>query len=179
MELSIGTVILLILAVIITMLYNMVIRARLKMDESGSTIDILLNKRFDLITNLVEVVKGYTKYEEDVLSKVVELRNTCHVKPNKNKYNEGLNEAETKLLAVAESYPELKADSLYLELMKQMSDVEEQLQAARRFYNANVTNYNNRVTTFPSALVAKAMKAKTRKYFAAEEDVKANVKVNL
>ena len=89
MELSIGTVLLLILAVIITMLYNMVIRARLKMDESGSTIDILLNKRFDLITNLVEVVKGYTKYEEDVLSKVIELRNTCHVKPNKNKYNEG------------------------------------------------------------------------------------------
>ena len=67
MELSIGTVLLLILAVIITMLYNMVIRARLKMDESGSTIDILLNKRFDLITNLVEVVKGYTKYEEDVM----------------------------------------------------------------------------------------------------------------
>ncbi|PXX80135.1 LemA protein, partial [Dielma fastidiosa] len=142
MELSIGTVLLLILAVIITMLYNMVIRARLKMDESGSTIDILLNKRFDLITNLVEVVKGYTKYEEDVLSKVVELRNTCHVKPNKNKYNEGLNEAETKLLAVVEGYPDLKADALYLELMKQLSDVEEQLQAARRFYNANVTNYN-------------------------------------
>ena len=71
------------------------------------------------------------------------------------------------------------ANTLYLELMKQLSDVEEQLQAARRFYNANVTNYNNRVTTFPSALVAKAMKAKTRKYFAAEEDVKANVKVEL
>ena len=82
-------------------------------------------------------------------------------------------------MAVAEGYPKLKADTLYLELMKQLSDVEEQLQAARRFYNANVTNYNNRVTTFPSALVAKAMKAKTRKYFAAEEDVKANVKVEL
>ena len=63
--------------------------------------------------------------------------------------------------------------------MEAYKDVEEQLQAARRFYNANVTNYNNRVTTFPSALVAKAMKAKTRKYFAAEEDVKANVKVEL
>lgn len=179
MELSVGTVLLLIIAVVLTMLYNQVIRARLKMDESGSTIDILLNKRFDLITNLVEVVKGYTKYEEDVLAKIIELRNTCHVKPNKNKYNEGLNEAEAKLLAVVESYPELKADSLYLELMKQMSDVEEQLQAARRFYNSNVTNYNNRVTTFPTMLMAKVMKAKTRKYFAAEDDVKGNVKVSL
>lgn len=179
MELSVGTVVLLIIAVVLTMLYNQVIRAKLKMDESGSTIDILLNKRFDLITNLVEVVKGYTKYEEDVLAKIVELRNTCHVKPNKNKYNEGLNEAEAKLLAVVESYPELKADSLYLELMKQMSDVEEQLQAARRFYNSNVTNYNNRVTTFPTMPMAKVMKAKTRKYFAAEADVKENVKVEL
>lgn len=179
MELSVGTVVLLIIAVVLTMLYNQVIRAKLKMDESGSTIDILLNKRFDLITNLVEVVKGYTKYEEDVLAKIVELRNTCHVKPNKNKYNEGLNEAEAKLLAVVESYPELKADSLYLELMKQMSDVEEQLQAARRFYNSNVTNYNNRVTTFPTMPMAKAMKAKTRKYFAADDDVKENVKVSL
>ena len=176
---QIGTLVLLIVAVIITMLYNMVIRAKLKMDESGSTIDILLNKRFDLINNLVEVVKGYTQYEEDVLSKVVELRNTCHVKPNKNKYNEGLNEAEVKLYAVAEGYPELKADALYLELMKQLTDVEEQLQAARRFYNANVTNYNDRVTTFPSAIVAKVMKAKTRKYFAADEEVKAKVDVKL
>lgn len=176
---QIGTLVLLIVAVIITMLYNMVIRAKLKMDESGSTIDILLNKRFDLINNLVEVVKGYTQYEEDVLSKVVELRNTCHVKPNKNKYNEGLNEAEGKLFAVAEGYPELKADALYLELMKQLTDVEEQLQAARRFYNANVTNYNDRVTTFPSAIVAKVMKAKTRKYFAADEEVKAKVDVKL
>lgn len=179
MELSVGTVLLLIIAVILTMLYNQVIRAKLKMDESGSTIDILLNKRFDLITNLVEVVKGYTKYEEDVLAKIIELRNTCHVKPNKNKYNEELNEAEAKLLAVAESYPELKADSLYLELMKQMSDVEEQLQAARRFYNSNVTNYNNRVTTFPTMLMAKVMKVNVRKYFAAEDDVKGNVKVEL
>lgn len=175
---EIGLIVLILVSVFLIVLYNGMIKARIKVQESGSTIDILLNKRFDLISNLVEVVKGYSKHEQDVLNKVVELRNTKK-KVNKNAYNNELNNAENQLMVIAEAYPDLKADTLYLELMKQMSDIEEQLQAARRFYNANVSDYNNKVETFPSSIMAKMMKAKRRAYFAADEEAKGNVQVKL
>lgn len=171
MEVTIGSIILLLISAIIISLYNSIIRARLKVNEASSGIDVLLNKRYDLIENLVEVVKGYTQHEKDILERVTELRNE-NKRSQREVYHNELLDVEKQVVVIAENYPSLKSDQLYLELMKQMSDVEEQLQATRRFYNSNVSLYNTKITSFPTNLFAKIMKAKERKYFELEKDKK-------
>lgn len=171
MELTIGTIVLLLISMVIIILYNSIIRARLKVNESSSGIDVLLNKRFDLIENLVEVVKGYSEHEKIVLERVTELRD-ANKRSQREEFHHELQGVEEKVVMIAESYPDLKSDQLYLELMKQMTDIEEQLQATRRFYNSNVSLYNTKITSFPTNILAKLMKAKERKYFELDQDKK-------
>ena len=127
-------------------MYNKLIKLRNKVNQSESGIDVYLNQRFDLIPNLVECVKSYTKYESETLNKITELRSVY----NQNKGLDiekatELNNIINKILVVAENYPELKASEQYLNLQKNLSKVESQLQAARRIYNNDVTNYKNRI----------------------------------
>lgn len=134
------------------MTYNKLTKAKNSVLEAKSGIDIALLKRFDLITDLVEVTKGYSKYEENVLTKLVQLRN--QVENNPEFANDGLNGIIKNLNMTIEAYPDLQASAQYLNLQKILTNVEEHLQAARRLYNSNVTAYNNSCEQFPSSLVA-------------------------
>lgn len=158
--------------------FNTFKRLRNKVKQSKSTIDVYLTKRFDLIPNLVECVKGYAKYEESTFAKVVELRNSY----DKNK---DIKEAEKtyvefdNLIARVESYPELKASEQFLNLQKSLQKIEDELQAARRLYNGDVTVYNTAIESFPSSIIAKIFSFKKESVFEIDEAKRENVKVEL
>lgn len=179
-------VIYIILAVILVVIliilgkYNQLIKLKNRVKQSESGIDIYLNQRFDLIPNLVECVKGYTKYEGETLEKIVELRSDYNKTNGLNikeatKINNDLNQ----ILAVAENYPELKASEQFLNLQKNLEKIESQLQAARRIYNNDVTNYNTKIESVPSNIVASMFAFKKAELFQIEEYKKDNIKVDL
>ncbi len=151
----IGVVVLLVLWVIVT--YNKLVRSRNKVEEAFSTMDVYLKKRFDLIPNLVETVKGYAKHESDTLEKVVAARNAAGNAGNvgeRMQKEAALSGAIRNIFALAESYPELKANTNFLDLQEQLRKVEEDISNARKFYNAIVRNFNDLVMSFPSNILA-------------------------
>lgn len=153
---------LVIVCITIIVVHNKMVSLSVKVDEGYSSIDVALQKRYDLIRNLVEVVKGYTKYESELLASIVRERNLVH--------KDELLEAESRnLLAIAEDYPELKASSQYQHLMRAMADCEEHLQAARRFYNSNVSAYNTMIQQFPYNLVADSKGFEAKEFFKFEK----------
>lgn len=175
----------LVLAIIILVIwiaasYNKFIHLAQKVNQSAGTIDVYLKQRFDLIPNLVETVKGYAKYEENILEKIAELRTEY---ANNNNQDMGLsaelNNRYNQLLAVVENYPELKANENFLNLQKQLSKVESQLQAARRIYNSDVTVYNTKVHSVPSNIIAGIFGFKPASLFeiAAHERDNVNIKI--
>ena len=157
---------------------NKIKTLNIKIDESLSGIDVALTKRYDVITQMVEVVKGYAKHEKEVLTKVIEIRKNMSL-TEKNAVNKAMNEKKDKINVVVENYPELKANENFKVLQKSILDVEEHLQAARRCYNANVSLYNQMISSFPSVIVAKSKKMVEKEFFEAEESKKENVKVDL
>lgn len=172
--------ILLILILIFIMIeFNTFIRLRNKIKHSKSGIEVYLNQRFDLIPNLVECVKGYTKYEEQTLSKITNLRSQYNNAKNKDlKLGEELNNEFNNLLAVGESNPDLKASEQFLNLQRSLEKMESQLQAARRIYNGDVTLYNTTISTFPNNFFAGIFGFKEEDLFQIEEYKKKNVKPN-
>ncbi|MBR2527204.1 MAG: LemA family protein [Blautia sp.] len=137
--------------------YNGFIRLRNKAEEAFSAMDVSLKKRYDLIPNLVEVVKGYARHERETLEAVIAARNMAASASSAEKRIEGdsvLSSTLKSLFAVAESYPELKANQNFTELQNQLSRIEEEIAGARRYYNAVVTKYNTRTEIFPSSIVA-------------------------
>lgn len=146
--------------------YNKLTRAKNSVLEANSGIDVALLKRFDLITDLVEVVKGYTKHEEKVLSDLAKIRSSIGTNPDEA--NGMLNSVVASLNMTIEAYPDLKASDQYLHLQKSMTNVEEHLQASRRLYNANVTAYNNLTEQFPSSFVANLHKFERQSLFETE-----------
>ncbi|MCD6288522.1 MAG: LemA family protein [Candidatus Hydrogenedentes bacterium] len=138
--------------------YNGLVRLRNHIRESWSGIDTELKRRYELIPNLVNTVKGYTQHEKDVLESVVEARTRAVAStgsPQTQAQDENaLVGALQSLLAVVENYPDLKANENYLHLQEELVNTEDRIQAARRFYNANVRDYNNRTEVFPSNIVA-------------------------
>ncbi|HIT71536.1 MAG TPA: LemA family protein [Candidatus Scatovivens faecipullorum] len=172
--------ILLILILIFIMIeFNTFIRLRNKIKHSKSGIEVYLNQRFDLIPNLVECVKGYTKYEEQTLSKITNLRSQYNNAKNKDlKLGEELNNEFNNLLAVGESNPDLKASEQFLNLQRSLEKMESQLQAARRIYNGDVTLYNTTISTFPNNFFAGIFGFKEEDLFQIEEYKKENVKPN-
>lgn len=156
--------------------YNAFHRLVNNVEESSSGIDIALTKRFDLITNLVETVKGYTKHEEKILKEVTEIR--THLNSDRELAEEMMQDVSFQLLAVAEAYPDLKASEQFLSLQKSLNDVEEHLQAARRLYNRNVTELNVCVDQFPTNIIAKNMGVEKRVLFQADESKRENIDVN-
>lgn len=169
-----------IFGIIIISTYNKLVRLSKKVSQSAGTIDVYLKQRFDLIPNLVETVKGYAKYEEEVLEKIVKLRQEYADNSNDNmNVNATLNDKYNKLIAIVESYPELKANESFLNLQKQLSKTESQLQAARRIYNSEVTEYNTKVLTFPSNVIAGIFGFKEIALFEIKAEEKENVDIKI
>ncbi len=167
-----------ILYVIIT--YNQFIKLKKQMNNSYSVIDVYLKKRFDLIPNLVEVTKEYTKYEKNTLTKITEYRTSFEKNKDKESLNK-LNDEYNNLLLVVENYPELKASEQFLKLQKNLIKVESELQAARRIYNNDTTKYNTKLNVFPSNIIGKMFKFKEGELFELEDRKleSENIKVDL
>jgi len=149
-------------------IYNTLIRLRNMVNEAWSGIDVQLQKRHDLIPNIVKVVQGYASHEKNLFESITELRNRG-IKADNVKDQEaaevGLSKALGSLFVVVENYPELKANQNFLELQRDLSAVENDLQRARRYYNGSVRNYNILIEQFPSMFVAKAANHKQRDFF--------------
>ena len=134
-------------------IYNRLVEKKKKVERNNSLVDVYLKKRLDLIPNLVEVCKGYAKYEQETLEKVTELRTAFNNNPTEQNREE-LNEIYKKFMAIVESYPELKASEHFLKLQKELTNVENEIQASRRIYINSITDYNNTVMKFPSSILA-------------------------
>lgn len=160
--------------------YNRLVSNKNSLDESFSTMDVYLKKRWDLIPNLVETVKGYAKHEKDLFKEVTELRSKSYQDlslDEKNEINKKLTTTLNKLIAVAENYPELKANENFLDLSHELKNTEQDIANARKYYNANVKVYNNQVMIFPSNIIAKIFKFEKASMFEIEETERQNVKV--
>jgi LemA protein len=176
----IGIIVLGVIILIVFGMYNSLIGMRNKVKQAESGIDVYLNQRFELIPNLVECVKGYSKHEKDVFENIVKLRTEyMNNKKTNLKQAEELNNNINKIMAVAENYPELKASEQYLNLQKNLTKIESQLQAARRIYNNEVTKYNTKIETVPNNIIAKSFGFKAVDLFTIEEYKKENVEINL
>lgn len=160
--------------------YNQLVRLRNKVRNQFSQIDVQLKKRFDLIPNLVETVKGYAKHEKGTLEDVVKARNTylsASTPEEQLAANGELTNTLNKLFALAENYPDLKANENFMDLQTQLKEVEDKISYARQFYNDSVMAYNNKIEMVPSNIVAGICGFKAEKLFEATEAEKENVKV--
>ncbi len=161
--------------------YNGLVRLKMRTEEAWSDIDVQLKRRYDLIPNLVNTVKGYATHEREVLEKVTEARTRAMQAGNAHDKAEAeniLTGTLKSLFAVAENYPDLKANQNFLELQRELSDTENKIQAARRFYNGNVMELNTKVDSFPSNIVAGMFNFGKREFFELEEEAaKEPVKV--
>jgi len=155
--------------------YNMFVRLRQQLSESWAGIDTELKRRYDLIPNLVETVKGYAGHERRTLEAVTEARARAAASggsPGAQARDEQeLVASLNRLLAVAEAYPDLKASAHFLQLQTELANTEDRIQAARRFFNANVRDLNTRVEVFPSNLVASMFGVKQAEFFEVESTV--------
>ncbi len=167
-------VVLLVIAAVFIVIYNNLVRLRQSVNESWSAIDTELRRRYDLIPNLVETVKGYAAHEKGTFEAVTEARNAAassHGSPELTAKNENvLSGALRQLFALSENYPELKANENFKQLQTDLSETENRLSQARRFYNANVRELNTAVESFPSSVVAGATGFKAVQYFEIDDN---------
>lgn len=160
--------------------YNNLVRRRNVIDQAYGTIEVQLTQRYDLIPKLVETVKQYMGHEKGLLEEIVRLRSRAVASTNpadKIEADNQLTRAMGQLNVTMENYPQLQSSENFIQLQRSLNEVEEQLAAARRGYNAAVTDYNNAVQTFPSSLIAQSMSFGTRTMFTAEEKKRGDVDV--
>ncbi len=174
--------ILLILIFAVIGMYNGLVQAKIKVDNAWSQIDIQLQRRFDLIPNFVETVKGYMNHEKQTLEKIAELRtswaNTSSVSEKADLDNQ-LSTALKTIMAVSENYPELKANQNFSELSEELRNTENKISFSRQFYNDTVTMYNTKLQVFPSNIIANMFNFTARDLFKVESDeARKNVKVD-
>lgn len=184
-----GVVIGLVVAAVVVLLFicviawfistrNKFIRMEQDVENSESRIDVYLTKRFDLLTKMLDTTKGYAKHEKETLAQVIEMRNpgvNASLK-EKAEFNEQMSQVAKQLSFVVERYPDLKADRMFNNLQQSISEVEENLQAARSNFNSNVASFNKAILQFPGSLVAGSRFTK-KEYFEAEESKKQDVKM--
>lgn len=178
-----GIIVLIVMWVIGT--FNGLIRSKNQVDEATSDIDVQLKRRYDLIPNLMETVKGYMTHEKDTLVKLTEARVAAmQVHDNKGATLAEREQAENalsntlkSLFAVSENYPDLKASQNFLQLQDELSDTENKIQAARRFYNGNVRDFNTKIQVFPTNMIAGMLKFTKYEFFQAAEAERQNVQV--
>ena len=160
--------------------YNSFVKMRNTCEEAWATIDVYLKKRYDLIPNLVETVKGYAKHESGTLEKVIAARNaamSADAPRDKIAAENALTGTLRSLFAVAEAYPQLQANTNFLDLQNQLKQIEAELANARKYYNATVRQINTKMETFPSNIIAGMMHLKKFDYYEIEEEERENVKV--
>ena len=184
---STGTIIIIVVVVIIVIiglyilsLYNKLVRLTNKIDEAFSTMDVYLKNRWDLIPNLIETTKGYMKHEKEILTEITDLRNKGYDKlsnDEKIKANEKISTGLEKLMAVAENYPDLKANTNFQQLNSNLTKVEEDIANARKYYNGSVRIYNDTVKMFPSNIIAGMFHYQAKPMFEVNEQERENVKV--
>ncbi len=178
------TILLIVLGVILLALvgiYNSLVTARNIVDEAWSDIEVQLKRRYDLIPNLVNTVKGYAQHEEGTLNKVTEARaKASSISMDPTKFDKQqmatfqaaqgeLSQALGRLLVVAEQYPDLKANQNFLSLQNDLTDTEDKIQASRRFYNGNVRDYNTKLQVFPTNLISNMFGFTARTFFDIDE----------
>jgi len=156
--------------------YNRFVRLRNTIDESWHDIDTELQRRYDLIPNLVQTVKGYAAHEREVLESVTTLRSEAMAQKRapdaQAPIEQALGQGVAQVMAVAENYPDLKASEQFLALQRSLVDTEDRIQVARRIYNANVRSYNNMVQSFPSMVIANSFHYELRPFFAVDQAVR-------
>ena len=174
--------IVIVLVIAIIGMYNSLVQSKIKVDNAWSQIDVQLQRRFDLIPNFVETVKGYMTHEKETFEKIAELRtswaNTQSVSEKANLDNQ-LSTALKTILAVSENYPELKANQNFADLSEELRNTENKISFSRQFYNDTVTMYNTKLEVFPSNIIAGMFHFTARDLFKAESDeARKNVKVD-
>ena len=171
-------VLIVVLAVWFISTSNKFARKGVKIEEALSGIEVALTKRYDTLTKMAEVAKSYAKHELDTLTQVIQMRKGMSVEELTDSANQ-MTRMEDRIHVLAEAYPELRSNTVYEELQKGIRDTEEQLQAARRLYNANVSSFNQQLVVFPSSIVAGMKGLTKRAFFEAEEHKLKDVKLDL
>jgi LemA protein len=170
-----------VLGFVLVGMYNGLVGGRLRVKEAWSGIDVQLKRRSSLIPNLVETVKGYAAHERETLESVTRARSQLDNAGNAQQAaqaNNMLTQALRSLFAVAEAYPDLKANQNFLELQRELSDTEEKIAYARQFYNRNVLNYNTKLQTFPTVVIGGMFNFQPEEFFEAEEEARQDVTVD-
>lgn len=170
-----------VLLVLVLAAYNSLVSARLRIKEAWSQIDVQLKRRADLIPNLVESVKAYVKHEKSVFEDVTKARNTlmnAKGPADKAKADDMLSASLKSLFAIAEAYPNLKANENFLQVQKELSDTEDKVAYSRQFYNSSVLDYNTKLKTFPNVLIAGNLGFQEEEFYEAAESERKSVKVD-
>jgi len=181
MALIIVLIVVVLLLLFLIMQYNGLVRLRNGTENAWSQIDVQLRRRYDLIPNLVETVKGYAEHERETLEAVVEARNAAMAGQSigEQAQNENLLSGALKsLFALSEAYPDLKANENFLQLQEELVSTESRIAFARQHYNDSVLGYNNKIETFPSNVVAGTFNFKQAEFFEAEDEAQGPVEVN-
>lgn len=181
MSIIVITAVVLLLLLFVGATYNKCVKLLNYVKEAFSTMDVYMKKRWDLIPNLVETVKGYASHEKGLLEEITNLRskNYTDLSPDeKMDINNRLGLGLSKLIAVAENYPDLKASSNFSELQAELTHIEDEIANSRKYYNGCVREFNTYIQLFPSNLIASAFNFKERKMFEIDESQRENVKVS-
>ncbi|HPZ53360.1 MAG TPA: LemA family protein [Clostridia bacterium] len=173
--------ILVILIIIVISVYNKLVKLRLRVENQWSQVDVRLKERFDLIPNLVETVKGYASHEKETLENVINARNravTATTPEEAMDSEKSFQGALSRLFALAESYPDLKANTNFMDLQRKLSDMESQIAKYRQFYNDSVMRYNQTKAVFPNNIIANMFGFEDKKFFTVETAEKEVPKVS-
>ena len=174
--------VIIVVAIIIIALYNGLVQARFRVDNAWSQIDVQLQRRFDLIPNFIETVKGYMTHEKETFEKITELRSSWSDNASvaeKASLDNQLSTTLKSIMAISENYPDLKANQNFSELSEELRNTENKISFSRQFYNDTVTTYNTKLEVFPSNLIANMFNFKPRELFQTESsEARKNVKVD-
>lgn len=175
----IGLIVVVLIVIIWSMMtYNGLIRLRNQVDEAWSDIDVQLKRRYDLIPSLLDSVKGYKEYESTTFEKITELRQqamSAQSVEDKSKAESALSLGLGRLFAVAENYPDLKANNSFMDLQQNLTDVEQHIQNARRYYNGTTREYNTKIQSVPDNIIANFFHFNVRDFFALDSEVEKQV----
>jgi len=170
----------LLIAVILVSLYNKLVRQKVVIGEASADIETMLKQRYDMIPNLVSIVKGYAQHEKGTFESVTELRSKAMDAGSfeeKAKLEDQLSKGLSKIFALAENYPELKANTNFLDLQTSLKDLEDNIQKSRRFYNGTVRDFNTTIVVFPNNILANMLGFKAEPFFEASDEEQKNVEI--
>jgi len=168
------------LAVVLVGLYNRLAKQKIVVEEASADIETFLKQRYDMIPNLVEIVKGYAKHEQETFKQITEMRAkamSAGSLSEKMELEDQLSKAVSKIIAVAENYPELKANTNFLDLQSSLKDLEDNIQKSRRFYNGAARDFNTLIAVFPNNILAGVFGFSKHPFFEASEEEKKNVEI--